>query len=439
MSVEPKGKKMETKIEKQDGNIVKVEFEIDAKEAEKEYQKTCKVLSQRVNIPGFRRGKAPQKMVEQQLGTDYIKRTALDFLLPPAFSKIINDNKFEVITEPFVEKYEFELGSPLKIEAKFELKPEVKMGDYKGLTIEIEEFKIDDDAMQKELDTLCERFATNKEVTDRKTVATDIVNIDFEGTANGELIKGGSAKGYQLDLGHSNFIPGFAEQIVDKELNSEFDINVTFPEEYHEESLKGAPAVFKIKLNRIMERVIPELTDELAKRVGPFKNIDELKADIQKYLEHTKQTEENKRYAQALFEKVLANAKVDIQETMIARETAQLMQEFKANVEQQGAKWEDILEKEGQDKIRENLKEEAEARIKNSLVIQEIQSLENIEVTPQDVEKKFADLAKMYGTDTKTLINQFKGNPNVIYSITQQVLTEKVMEFLTNNNTVKVK
>ena len=430
---------MKTKIEKQDGNIVKVEFEIDAKDAEKEYQKTCKILSQRVNIPGFRKGKAPQKMVEQQLGTDYIKRNALDYLLPSAFSKIIDENKFEVITEPFVEKYEYEIGKPLKIEAKFELKPEVKMGEYKGLTIEIEPYKIEEDALQRELDTLCERFASNKEVTDRKTVATDIVNIDFEGSANGELIKGGSAKGYQLDLGHSNFIPGFAEQIIDKELNSEFDINVTFPEEYHEESLKGAPAVFKIKLNKIMERVMPELNDELAKKVGPFKNVDELKADIQKYLEQTKKNEEEKRYVQALFEKVLDGVKVDIQDSMIARETAQLMTEFKNTVQQRGGNFEDILAKEGNEKIQESLKKEAEARIKNSLVIQEIQSLEKIEISPKDLENKFSELARMYGTDTKALINEFKGNQQAIYSITQQVLTEKVMEFLRDNNTVKVK
>ena len=430
---------METKIEKQDGNIIKLEFEIDAQKAENEYKKTCKILSNKVNIPGFRQGKAPQKMIEQQLGTDYIKRAALDHLLPQALSEIITENKFDIIAEPSVEKFEFEIGKPLKIEAKIELKPEVKMGDYKGVTIEIEGYKIADNAIDKELETLCKRFATNKEVTNRKTIATDIVNIDFEGSVNGELIKGGSAKGYQLDLGHSNFIPGFAEQIVDKELNSEFDINVKFPEEYHEESLKGAPAVFKIKLNKIMEKEIPALDDELAKKVGPFKNVGELKADIQKYLDHTKKNEDERNYAKTLFEKVIEKAEVEIQDTMIKREADQLLEEYKATVNQQGAKWDDIIAKEGLDNIMKDLKEEAKTRIKNSLVIQEIQKLEKIEVSPKDIEAKFEELARMYGTDTKTITNQLKNNMSVLYSLSQQVLTEKVMKFLTENNTVKVK
>ena len=430
---------METKITKLDGNIVKVEFEVDAQTAQNEYTKACKMLSQRVNIPGFRKGKAPQKMVEQQLGTDYIKNTALDYCLPQALSKVIDENDFDLVTEPSYTKIDFEVGQPVKVEVTLELRPEVKLGDYKNLTIEIEEYKIAEDAIQKELDTLVKRFATNQEVTDRKSNATDLVNIDFEGSVDGKLIDGGSAKGYQLDLGNSNFIPGFAEQIVDKELNSEFDINVTFPETYHEESLKGKPAIFKIKLNKIMERVLPELNDELAAKVGPFKNVDELKADIQKYLETTKKNEEEKRYSQKLFETILEKAEVDIQNTMIEREASQLMEEFKATITQQGGNWEEVLEKEGKDKVWADLMKEAENRIKNSLVIQEIQKVEKIEISAQDIEQKFAELARMYGTDVKTIMNQFKGNPNVIYSLSQQAATQKVMEFLVANNTVKVK
>ena len=191
--------------------------------------------------------------------------------------------------------------------------------------------------------------------------------------------------------------------------------------------------------DKIMERVLPELNDELAAKVGPFKNVDELKADIQKYLETTKKNEEEKRYSQKLFETILEKAEVDIQNTMIEREASQLMEEFKTTITQQGGNWEEVLEKEGKDKVWADLMKEAENRIKNSLVIQEIQKVEKIEISAQDIEQKFAELARMYGTDVKTIMNQFKGNPNVIYSLSQQAATQKVMEFLVANNTVKVK
>ena len=260
---------MNTTIEKQPENIIKVDIEIPAKDAVNYYNNAAKKLAQYVNIPGFRKGKAPRNIVEQYVGEDRIKHEALEGALPKIFADVIKENKFDVVAQPYVESYDYKIGSDLKITAKIELRPEVTLGEYKGLTIDVDEYKIPEDAMQKSIDGLLEQHATTVVVTDRKTINTDIVVFDFEGFSNGEKIEHGDAKNYTLDLAHSSFIPGFAEQLVDKTLGEEFEINVTFPEEYHEKKLAGQPAVFKCKINEIKTKVLPELNDEFVQKVGP--------------------------------------------------------------------------------------------------------------------------------------------------------------------------
>ena len=297
---------MKTTVEKLDNNIVKLDIEIDAETAEKEYNKACKRLAQRVNIPGFRRGKAPRAILEKNLGAETIKRDVLEYMLPNVFSQAIIDNNLNIITEPAVESFNFELGSPVKVVAKVELKPEVKFEQYKDLEVEVEEFKTAEDAMEREINELTQKFTTFQTV-DRKSTDKDVVTMDFEGSVDGELIQGGSAKNYMLDLEHSNFIPGFAEQLVGHAAGEEFTIDVTFPENYHDEKLNGKHAQFKIKINEVKEKVKPELNDELAQKVGNFKTVDELKADIQKYLDGSAKIENDKRSANKFLEKRFLN------------------------------------------------------------------------------------------------------------------------------------
>ena len=259
---------MTVTIEKLDNNEVKLNIEIESSVSSWEYDKACKKLAQRVNVPGFRQGKAPKNILEKYVGIAAIQREVLDSLLPTVFENAIEENKFDLVSAPSIESYEFADDKSLKVIAKFELKPEVKLDNYKGIEVEIEEFKQADDAVEKELNNLAERFSELKDITDRKSTATDLVNIDFDGYVDGEEIKGGSAKNYVLDLAHSNFIPGFAEQLVDKNKGDEFKINVKFPDEYHDEKLKGKDAEFNIKLNAIKERILPEINDDFAKRVN---------------------------------------------------------------------------------------------------------------------------------------------------------------------------
>ena len=427
---------MKTTVEKLDNNIVKLDIEIDAETAEKEYNKACKRLAQRVNIPGFRRGKAPRAILEKNLGAETIKRDVLEYMLPNVFSQAIIDNNLNIITEPAVESFNFELGSPVKVVAKVELKPEVKFEQYKDLEVEVEEFKTADDAMDKEINELTEKFTTFQTV-DRKSTDKDVVLMDFEGSVDGELIQGGSAKNYMLDLEHSNFIPGFAEQLVGHAAGEEFTIDVTFPENYHDEKLNGKPAQFKIKINEVKEKVKPELNDELAQKVGNFKTVDELKADIQKYLDGSAKIENDKRSANKLFETILSKMTVDVQPTMIEREKQALLSDFKQKVAQSGVNWDDVMKQDGPEKIDEELAKEALNRIKNSLMMSEIAKLENIQVTAQDLEQKIAELAMMYQTDKDTIFKEVSKNTAMIQSLSQQALSQKVTKFLLDNNKIK--
>lgn len=430
---------MKTTIEKQPENIVKVDIEVPAKDAVNYYDNAAKRLAQYVNIPGFRKGKAPRNIVEQNIGEERIKHEALEGALPKIFSEVIKENDFDVVAQPYVESYDYKIGEDLRIVAKLELRPEVTLGEYKGLTIEVEEYKTPEDALQKSIDSLLEQHATTVVVTDRKTLNTDTIVFDFEGFSNGEKIEHGDAKNYTLDLAHSSFIPGFAEQLADRTLGEEFEINVTFPEEYHEKKLAGQPAVFKCKVNEIRAKVLPELTDEFAQKVGPFKTVDDLKADIQKYLDTQKADIDRTNSEKAIFEKVTGDAKVEIQQSMIDREADQLAEEYKQKLSMQGFSWDQAVEAQGYDNIMNSLKEDAAMRVKNSLVIDKIAKEENLVVSQAEFGAKLSEIGRMYQMDTPTMIKQLSQTPGVFNAISQQALNEKVTQFLAENNTVKFK
>lgn len=430
---------MKTTIEKQPENMVKVEIEVPAKDAVNYYNNAAKRLAQYVNIPGFRKGKAPRNIVEQNIGEERIKHEALEGALPRIFSEVIKENDFDVVAQPYVESYDYKIGEDLKITAKIELRPEVTLGEYKGLTLDVDAYKIPEDAFQKSLDGMLAQHATTVVVTDRKTVATDTIVFDFEGFANGEKIEHGDAKNYTLDLAHSSFIPGFAEQLVDRALGEEFEISVNFPEEYHEKKLAGQPATFKCKINEIKSKVLPELTDEFAQKVGPFKTVDDLKADIQKYLDTQKADIDRTNSEKAIFEKVTSEAKVDIQQSMIDREADQLVEEYKEKLAMQGFNWDQAVEAQGYDNIMKSLKEDAAIRVKNSLVIDKIAKDENIVVSQEEFGAKIAEISHMYQIDPQTMIKQLSQTPGVFNAISQQALNEKVTQFLADNNKVNLK
>jgi len=431
---------MTSKIEILEGNVAKIDMTIDAKEANDAYNKAFKRISRNINIAGFRKGKAPKAIVEKYVGVERIKAEAIENIFPKAFSDVTTEHKLDLAIQPYIESYEFEPGKDLTMVVKAELKPEVKLGKYKENEIEFEEFKREDDALEKELKTLQERFSTLETVQeDRETTADDTVVFDFEGFVGDEAIEHGAGKNYTLDLAHSNFIPGFAEKLVGHKKGEEFTIDVTFPDNYHAEKLKGAKAQFKIKLHEIKTRILPELNDELAKKAGKFDSLDKLKEDMQKFLEETAKNENERRKAEAAFKKTVDDAKIDIQETMISREIDAIREETKQNAERYGQNFDELVEKEGKDEVEKRFREEAVKRIKNSLIVEKIAKTEDIKIGQQDILQEVNELANAYRTTPNQIFEEVRQNPATFSVITQQIATKKVNEILLNNNTFKAK
>ncbi len=427
---------MKFAVEKENDNIYKIDITIPAKDAAKAYDEAVRRISQYVNVDGFRKGKAPRAVIERQVGTERIKHEALDKLMPSVIAEAIKENNLDVITQPYITKFDYTLGQDLTVELKVETRPEVVLGAYKDLKVDVESTEMPEDAFDRALENVLSQYATLELVVDRPTKETDIAVIDFEGSVNGEKIEGGDAKNYPLDLGHSNFIPGFAEQIVGKNIGDEFEIKVTFPEDYHDDKLKGQPAVFKIKLNEIKERKVPELNDAFAQKVGPFKTVDEFKADIQKYLDNQKETSDRQKSENAVFEKVIEAASVDIPETMIEREAESLTNDYKQRLQAQGLNWDAVEKSEGKEKLADTIREDAKFRIKNSLVIGKIAQEENIKLEPKDIHAKFNQLSAAYGLKQEDLMKQIGKNPEIIASLSQQALNDKVRDFLMEKNSV---
>lgn len=427
---------MKIEIVKEEKNLVKLNVEIPAKDAIEAYNKAAQKVSQHMNIPGFRKGKAPRAVVEQNVGAERLKYEALEDMLPKIFQKAIQENNLDIISQPEVTSYEFNIGEDVKIVAQVELRPEVKLGEYKGLTVEVEGYKIPEDAFQKSLDSFLERAASFEVVVDRPAIETDHVKFDFDGYSNGEKIQNGDGQNYTLDIANSNFIPGFAEQLVGHSVGEEFEINVTFPESYNEAKLAGQPAVFKIKIHEIKKKVTPELNEEFAKKVG-FDSVDALKEDIQKYLDNNKKSKDEKAIEEAIFKKVLADVQVEIQESMIVREEELLLNEYKEKLAAQGYTYEQAIEAQSEEEIFKIINQDAERRIKNSLVIDQLAKEIGLKIETDDMKVKIEEIQSMYGVDRNQFMQQMAQNPNLLNSISQQIISEKVTEFLKENNTVK--
>lgn len=431
---------MTTKIEKQENNIVKFNVTIDAATAQKAYNNALSRATKQVNIPGFRKGKAPRNVVEKYISQERLKAQVVEDLTPREIAKAVEVNGLNLALQPAIQSFTFDLGKDLTIVVFAELKPEVTLGQYKGNTIEYEEYKLPDNALELEIDTIRTRYSKLETVKeDREATDKDVVVIDFKGYVNDEPIERGEGKAYTLDLGNSNFIPGFAEAIVGHKKGEEFTIDVTFPEDYAEEKLKGAKAQFKINLIKIRTKIMPELNDEFAKKVGNFENVDALKEDIQRYIENSANTENEKRKMEAIFKKVIDEAKIDIQESMIQREINAVMTETKQAAEQQGQDFDKLMENEGKETFLAQAKEEATRRIKNSLIIEKIAKAENIKIEQNDIAEQVSAIAGAYQASAKDILKEITQNHYFFSAITQQAAIKKVNDILISNNTFVAK
>ncbi len=415
-----------------DKNIATLDMTINSDVVKQTYNQTLKAYANNINIAGFRRGKAPFNIVEKYVGIERIKAEVIDRIFPSEFQKVVTDNKLNIAFSPVIESYEFELGQDLKLKASVELKPEVKLGNYKDLEIEYTEFKNPQDALQKELEATQRRFSSLTTV-DRPATDKDSVVFDFEGFVGDEKIEHGEGKNYTLDLANSNFIPGFAQGLVGHSAGEEFTIDVKFPDNYHEDKLKGANAQFKIKVHEVKERQMPELNDELAKKTGKD-TLELLKEDINNYLDRMAKNENDRLKSEAVFDKVTELTEINIQDTMLDREYQAIMDEARMTASQQGANFDELVNKEGKENVEKRFREEAQKRIKNSLTIEKIAAQENLVINQNDISNHINQMALMYGMSSVQLFEEIRKNPNSFAAISQQITANKVNDFLLNNN-----
>ena len=427
---------METKLTKLKDNVVSISMTIPAAEATSAYNTAASKISQYINVDGFRKGKAPRAVVERHVGVDRIRQEALEILLPKYLGQAVYDNKLDIITQPAITDYKFETGKDVEITFEVETRPEVSLGSYKGIDVKVEVPAADNNAFDKALEGFLAQHASMELVLDRPSNETDTVVFDFEGTCNGEPIQGGAAKGYALDLAHSNFIPGFAEQLVGHNIKDEFDIQVTFPEEYHDEKLKGQPATFAIKINEIKQRILPELTDEFVKKSSRFSTVDELKADIKDYVDNQRENIKKVNAENAVFKSIVESASVEIPQGMINREVESLKADYQQRLSYQGINWEDFVKSQG-DEFEKTLAEDAMTRIKNSLIIDKISKEADIKVEQADFQTKIAQMAGAYGVGPQDLLKKFGQNPDFLSSLSQQIVNDKVRDYLLANNNIE--
>lgn len=427
---------MKCKVEKtQNANEVKLEITIEAEKFENAIKKVYFQNAKYFNIPGFRKGKAPQNIVEKYYGKEIFYEDAFNDIAGEEYENALTENKIDAVSKPEIDIVTMEKGQDLVFTAVVQTKPEVKLGKYKGIEIEKIEYNVKDEDIQAELIDMQDKNSRLVTVDDRSAQDGDTANIDFEGFVGGKAFDGGKAEGHDLVLGSGSFIPGFEEQVVGMKIGEEKDVVVTFPKEYFSKDLAGKEATFKVKLNGLKRKELPELDDEFAKDVSEFDTIEELKNSIKERLE--KQNKDRERYEKqdAAVKAVVETMEVDIPSGMIEMETENMMKEFESRMSYQGLKMEQYLKMMGktEDEFKKEYEPQAIEAIKSRLAIEEIVKAEKLEASEEEIKEKIAEMAKNYGRDVKDL----EGNENVKDYIKQGIESEKAMDFLVENSKEK--
>lgn len=419
---------MSVKSEKVDTNVVELEFEVGAEEFEKAMQKSYIKNVKKINIPGFRKGKAPRKFIEKIYGEAIFYDDAINFVLPDAYDNAVKEAKIEPVSRPEVDIKQLpENGQNLILTAKVTVKPEVRLSKFDTIDIVKHEHPVTDADVARELNELQQKNARIITVEDRAAQAGDIVVIDYEGFVDGKAFEGGKAEGYELELGSNHFIPGFEDALIGKNADTEFDIDVTFPEEYHAEELKGKPAVFKVKLHSIKRKELPTLDDELAKDVSEFDTLDALKADILAKLKEAAEQREKRETEDAAVAFVVSKMKVQVPDVMIESRIDELINDFGMRLSYQGMSMEQYLSYTGMDQqaFRGQFKQQAENQVKSMLALEAMAKREKIKASKDDIAAEYEKMAKDYNMEVdkiKTLISEEDVAHNVVTNKTIDAL-----------------
>ena len=426
---------MSVTVEKLEGNMAKLTFECEASEFEKAVEKAYQKNKGRISIPGFRKGKAPLAMIKKIYGVGVFYEDALNDLVPRVYDEYMATEEgkaLDVVSQPEIDFPEEVLeGKKLVFTATVAVRPEVELGQYKGFTdIEKKPVEVTEEDLAAELERVRNQNSRTVTVEDRALEMGDTANIDYEGFMDGVPFDGGKAEKQDLVLGSHTFIDTFEDQLVGKNIGDECEVNVTFPEEYHAPDLAGKPAVFKVKINGIKVKELPELNDEFAEEVSDFDTLEEYKEDLKKKLEAQKQTTADTEYQNEILKKAVENAKMIIPDAMIDSEAAQMVNEYTQRLQMQGLSIEQYMQITGQtkDQLKEQMKPQAESRIKNSLVLEEIAKAEKVEITEEEISEEIKKMAESYGMTEEQIAGYITDNEKA--SIRRDLEVRKALEII---------
>lgn len=389
---------MSVQVEKLEKSMAKLTIEVSAEEFNAAIDKAYKKNRNRIAMPGFRKGKAPRAMIEKMYGAGIFYEDAANIIIPDAYENAAKESELEIVSQPEIAVEQIEKDKEFIFTATVATKPEVTLGDYKGIEVEKKTAEVTDEELTAEIDRVRESNSRMITVDDRATQDGDTVVIDFDGYVDGEQFQGGKAENYTLVLGSHSFIDNFEDQLVGKNIGDEVEVNVTFPEKYQAEELQGKPAVFKVKINEIKVKELPELDDDFAQDVSDFDTLDEYKNDLKSKLLENKEAALKRDKEETVIGKIIDNAQMEIPEPMVDMQTRQMAQEFAQRIQSQGLSLEQYMQFTGmtQQKMIDELKPQALKRIQSRLVLEAVVAAENIEISDEDVNKEIEEMAAMY-------------------------------------------
>ncbi|GIO43566.1 trigger factor [Paenibacillus apis] len=425
---------MKATWEKIEKNLGVLEVEVDAERVAAALDKAFQKVVKKANVPGFRKGKVPRPIFEARFGVESLYQDAIDILLPEVYSEAVEQTDIFPVDRPEVDIEQFEKGQAFKFKAKVIVKPEVKLGDYKGVEVPAANVEVSEDELNEELTRLQERHAELVVIDEEAAKQGDTVVIDFDGSVDGVPFEGGKAERYSLELGSNTFIPGFEDQVIGLATGDFKDVTVTFPETYQAEELANKEAVFKVKVHEIKRKELPALDDEFAKDVSEFDTLDEFKSDLKKQLADRKSKEAEAEREKVLVDKVGENAEVEIPEAMVQSEVQNMVRDFDNRLRAQGMNLDMFLGFSGQtvEDLKEQMKVDAEKRVRNNLVLEQIAKAENIDASEEEINKELQDMADAYKRSPEEIRNILAANGS-LGSLREDVLLRKTIQFLIAN------
>jgi trigger factor len=426
---------MKATWEKIDTNLVSLNVEVGAEQVTEALDKAFKKVVQKVNVPGFRKGKVPRGIFESKFGVESLYQDAIDIILPDVYAAAVNEAGILPVDRPEIDVEQFAKGQTFKFSAKVTVKPEVKLGDYKGLEVPSAEAVVAEEEVNEELNRLQQRHAELNVIDEGTVESGDTAVIDFDGSVDGVAFEGGKSERYSLEIGSGSFIPGFEDQVIGMGTGDFKDVEVSFPESYHVADLAGKAAVFKVKLHEIKRKSLPALDDEFAKDVSEFETLAEYKQDLEGKLKERKAKENEATRETAVVEKAAEAAEIVIPQAMVNTETDFMLKDFENRLRMQGMNLELYFQFSGQNEaaLREQMRGDAEKRVRNNLVLEAIANAEGIEVSEEDVNAELETLSKAYNRPADELRDIFSRNGN-LENLKEDVSLRKTIKFLLENS-----